>query len=171
MKVYNHLLSLLLSVFVIQACAQQTSTKKIEMETPSSITKVVKTEDEWKSILTPEQFRVARGHGTERAFTGEYWNNKEEGVYTCVACNLPLFASDTKFKSGTGWPSFYQPLKKGCITEYEDNSYGWNRVEVTCGRCDGHLGHVFPDGPRPTGKRYCMNGDAMLFWVNDLVEA
>ena len=125
--------------------------------------KVEKTEDEWEKQLSKQEYYVLREKGTDRAFTGEYHDHHEHGTYTCNACGLPLFASNTKFESGTGWPSFYQPLKKECITEYEDNSYGWSRVEVTCGRCDGHLGHVFPDGPRPTNLRYCINSSSLDF--------
>ncbi|MFN3199835.1 MAG: peptide-methionine (R)-S-oxide reductase MsrB [Bradymonadia bacterium] len=118
---------------------------------------------EWKKRLTPEQYRILREHGTERAFTGELWNHKGHGVYRCVACDAPLFASNTKFKSGTGWPSFYQPIQKGRIAEHKDNTYGMVRVEVRCDRCDGHLGHVFNDGPQPTGLRYCINSAALKF--------
>jgi len=125
--------------------------------------KVKKTPEEWKSELTEKEYYILREAGTERAFTGDLWDNKKEGIYTCAACQLPLFASDTKFKSGTGWPSFYQPYKSEYIAEHEDNQYGWNRVEVVCARCDGHLGHVFPDGPKPTGLRYCINSYSLDF--------
>ena len=125
--------------------------------------KIVKTDAQWRAELTPEQFRVAREHGTERAFTGPNWDLKKDGTYTCVCCDAPLFDADTKFDSGTGWPSFFAPLDKNAVEEHEDNSWFSRRTEVRCARCDAHLGHVFPDGPKPTGLRYCMNGVAMKF--------
>ncbi|MDE2363641.1 MAG: peptide-methionine (R)-S-oxide reductase MsrB [Hyphomicrobiales bacterium] len=125
--------------------------------------KIVKTDAEWRKQLTPEQYRVAREHGTERAFTGPSWDEKRAGEYVCVCCGAPLFSSETKFESGTGWPSFYAPENKGAVSEHEDRSWFMRRTEVRCARCDAHLGHVFPDGPAPTGLRYCMNGTAMIF--------
>ena len=115
------------------------------------------TEEQWRERLTPEQYAVLRGKGTERAFTGAYWDTKTPGLYKCAACDNELFRSDTKFDSGTGWPSFTEPITPDAVKFEEDSSYGMRRVEVLCGRCGGHLGHVFPDGPGPDGQRYCMN--------------
>lgn len=129
-----------------------------------SLENLPQTEEEWSGILTPEQYRVLRQKGTERPFTGEYWNTKAKGMYRCAGCGEPLFTSEAKFDSGCGWPSFYEGLDKDKIEEHVDLTHGMRRVEVTCRRCGGHLGHVFPDAPQtPTGMRYCINSASLTF--------
>ena len=130
--------------------------------------KVRKTEAEWRELLTPEQFQVLRGKGTERAFSGKLYENHADGIYHCGACNAPLFTSGTKFESGSGWPSFFEPVSPDAVESIEDTSYGMRRVEVVCGTCGSHLGHVFPDGPRDqTGLRYCINSASLQFAGKD----
>jgi len=128
-----------------------------------SNTKIQKSDAEWREQLSPEQYRILRQAGTERAFTGPFWNSKEKGLYRCAGCGEELFVSDTKFDSGCGWPSYFEPVKPGVVDEFRDTTHGMVRTEVRCANCGGHLGHVFPDGPQPTGLRYCINGHSMTF--------
>ncbi len=128
-----------------------------------AVQKISRTEAAWQQLLTPEQYRILREHGTEPAFTGAYWNHKEPGIYRCAGCGLPLFSSEAKYDSGTGWPSFYAPIDPAHVETSDDYSLGMHRIEVHCAACGGHLGHVFPDGPPPTGLRYCINSAALVF--------
>ncbi len=178
MKIWFFLAALML--LACQAKTPQYNARTPQATTPSndnalpsaivdgdtSLKKIVKTPAEWRAQLGDAAYNVLREKGTERSFTGKYWDNHEKGTYHCAACNLSLFKSDTKFESGTGWPSFYAPIDKKHVNDHRDDSYGMSRDEVVCARCDGHLGHVFNDGPKPTGLRYCMNSISLTFVKN-----
>jgi peptide-methionine (R)-S-oxide reductase len=169
MKIKNTLhlagLALLLAVAGCNAAPTNSPAARNNSTSTNSTMKfpLQRTEEEWRKILTPEQYHVLREAGTEQAFTGKYWNTKEPGVYRCAACGEVLFKSDDKFDSGCGWPSFSEIAKQGKVIERKDTSYGWNRTEVLCANCGSHLGHVFDDGPKPTGLRYCINSVSIDF--------
>ncbi len=157
-------LSALAVLLTMTACASTRATETEAVQPPSERPDAVtKTEAQWRASLSPEEFHVLREAGTERAFTGKYWDNHDDGAYHCAACGLELFDSKTKFESGTGWPSFYNAVGENHVATKVDSTLGMARTEILCARCGGHLGHVFPDGPEPTGLRYCVNGTALDF--------
>jgi len=164
-RAIQHTIPLLILAAAIGSCGARGPERRNSDPgiTPSSPEKIVKSDEEWKAELTPEQFRVTRQAATERAFTGKYWNAKDAGTYHCVCCGEELFSSSTKYESGCGWPSFYDEIQQGNIITRADHSTGMLRTEIVCQKCDAHLGHVFEDGPEPTGLRYCVNSASMTF--------
>lgn len=171
MKFIKIFFIIILTTGIVYGCSLKSSEKltgtapykKISDTTQYKDGKVNKSNEEWKKIMTAEQYEVMREKGTERAYTGQYWDHHEKGIYKCAACGLELFSSETKFESGTGWPSFWQPINSQSVMNVKDNSHGMTRDEVVCARCESHLGHVFDDGPEPTGLRYCMNSICLDF--------
>jgi peptide-methionine (R)-S-oxide reductase len=177
LKIFLGVLSSVAVIVLLLSCSQNPKVAKsdieikkaeariasVNAETGDTLKKVVKTKAEWKAQLEQEEYYVLREAGTERPFTGDLWDNKKEGIYTCAACELPLFDSSTKYKSGTGWPSFYQPINETNVGRDTDKNLGYTRNEVHCARCGGHQGHVFSDGPKPTGLRYCINSVSLNF--------
>lgn len=151
------------SILVVGACAQKSKYSTTNSASVEGNFQVAKTNQEWKKLLSPLAYHVMREQGTERAFSGKHWDNKKKGTYTCAACKKPLFSSETKFESGTGWPSYWKPISKKAVGITKDYSYGMVREEVHCSNCGGHLGHVFPDGPEPTRLRYCINSVSLNF--------
>jgi peptide-methionine (R)-S-oxide reductase len=161
------MLSALLAVSLLGSCQSNSQADKRNQQATNFMNKTDKADSVWKSKLSPEEYRVLREKGTERAFTGKYNDFKEKGIFTCAACGNELFSSEAKYDSGSGWPSFYKPISKNAVEEETDRSHGMVRTEVLCNDCGGHLGHVFPDGPEPTGMRYCINSVSMDFKKND----